>query len=339
MFCFNKALQTHITASTTHDTATGSTQAEGSSHPNTVTHASKKRPLSFEQPSASFKKYKHSEGEVITMNTSMTDSPTPQADVMIGSSLQMSLSAAAPPTINNPLLIDTKFLDVKNELEHILQDCDTTAILNQCTHLMASSVNGITLFSSEYMQTLRECKHFPSFIQTLMPYYNWTDHSVLATVVDACNNSAASNLLQQFESHIDVSLPITDYPIPQPCPNMMPYDTSTHTVVAVRMNARQRIVSLQQMFDMQCLLQEKFQLTPHTLLLLAANNMNIIIYWSIPKCVVSVIATNITQISSDLHNSGIMELSIYPGFMFLTSSALRVGSLSYLNRLNCMVIP
>ena len=291
--------------------------AQDDSSLSTAPHVSKKRPMSFEGNQTSFKRYKHSEGDV------KTSAPVPQL-----------LSATSPSTISKP---HAMFLDIKCEIQHILQYCATAAIVDQCANLMASSVNNIALFTTEHIQKLRECKSFPSLIQKLSAYYNWIDHSVLAKVIDACNSSAASNLLEQFKSQIDLSLPITDFPIPPPSPNMMPYDTSTHTVIAVRLNAKQRIVSLRQTLDMQCLLQEKFQLTSHSLLLLATTNMSSVLYWSIPKCVVSVITSNIAQISNDLHNSGIMELSIYPGFMFVTSSTLRIGSLSYLNKLNFMV--
>ena len=287
----------------------------------------RKRPFSLEHP-APLKQLKQSKrGNVM--------SKTPTTDTAFGTYTQMDTAVQSllyPEQQRNikSKLVNIEFLIVKRKLQDILQSYDTKAMLEKCKKLMASDVNNIALFSSVQLQKFREYKHAPALIQEISPFCNWSNHSVLSEVIRACNNSDASNLLDQFVSQIDLSLPVTDYPIPQPSPNMIPYDTSSHTVLAVKLSTELINLSIQQVLDLQHLLQEKFQLSPHSFQLLAANSTPIL-YWTIPKCVVSVVTSNITDQRSFLHQNGIMEVSIYPGHIYATANTMRVGPLSFLN--------
>ena len=118
---------------------------------------------------------------------------------------------------------------------------------------------------------------------------------------------------------------------------MVPYDNSTHTVLAVKLNTELSKFSLQNVFDFRCLLQEKLQVTSHAFQLLAAKRSPTILYWIIPKCIGSVITTRISQQSSYLYQNSIVELSIYPGSVFLTTSSLKVGSLSFFTQIDQLV--
>ena len=284
----------------------------------------RKRPFSLEHPAP----LKHVKQDKESINIQITD--TASSHTQMDASVQSLLHPKQKRDLK-PKFVDTEFLNVKNQLQHdiILQSQDTKAMLEQCEKLMASDANNIFLFSNNQLQNFRECKQAPDLIQKLSPYFNWSNHSVLHEVVSACNNTIAANLLDQFNSQIDSSLPVADYPIPQPSPNMIPYDTSSHTVLAVKLIAELRNISLQQVFDRQHLLQEKFQLSLHCFQLLAANSTPIL-YWMIPKCVVSVITSKISQKRSFMYQNGIMELSIFPGLIYATTDSMRVGSLSYL---------
>ena len=233
-----------------------------------------------------------------------------------------------------PSSVITEFLDVKYQLQHVLQSCDAKAMFEECENLMASEANGTILFTSEYFEQLKDC---PTLLQKLNPYFNWINHSILSAAINACDNPVATNLLEQFDSRVDKSLPITDYPVPQPSPNMVPYDNSTHTVLAAKLNAELNSLSLQNYFDLCHMLQEKLQVTSHAFQLLAAKRSSTFIYWMIPKCVVSVITEKIPQQSSDLYQSDIVELSVYPDSVFTISSSLKVGSLCFLTQINHLV--
>jgi len=96
-------------------------------------------------------------------------------------------------------------------------------------------------------------------------------------------------------------------------------------------------LSLQNYFDLCHMLQEKLQVTSHAFQLLAAKRSSTFIYWIIPKCVVSVITERVSQQSSYLYQSDIVELSVYPDSVFTISSSLKVGSLCFLAQINHLV--
>ena len=290
----------------------------------------RKRPFPLEHP-APLKQLKQSEEDDSLHKAPITDSSS--AHTQMDTSVQrptplIMLHSAFKGFLQ--MSVNTEFLNVTDQLQNILQSYDTEAMLEKCENIMASNTNNIPLFSSNQLQIFKDCKQAPELLQKLSPFCNWSNHTVLHEMIRACNNSEASDLLEQFNSQIDLTLPVTDYPIPQPSPNMIPYDTSSHTVLAVKLSAELKNISLQQVFDLQCLLQETFQLSPHSFQLLAANSMPIL-YWMIPKTVVFVIASNITDQQSFLHQNGIMEVSIYPGLIYATVNKVRVGPLSFLN--------
>jgi len=290
----------------------------------------RKRPFSLEDP-APLKHIKQSEGSIGALKTQITDIP-------LGGHTQMDTSVQSlfHPEQKELFRFNTEFFNVKNQIQQILHYYDGKAMLEKCANIMASEANNIPLFSSDQLQQFGEYKQAPVLIQALSPYFNWTNHSVLFEVIGACSNPGATNLLYQFDSQIDSSLPVIDYPIPQPSPNMIPYDTVSNTVLAVKLSTELRNISLQQVFDIQKLLQNQFQLSSYVFQLLAAN-CTPALYWMIPKCVVSVITSNIAQKRILLHQNDIMDLSIYPGLIYATSNALRIGSLSFLGTYNLEV--
>ena len=232
-----------------------------------------------------------------------------------------------------PSSVDAEFLDMKLQLEQMLQDSNAQTVYEQCESLMASQEHDVALFSTDYLSSLKECNEVPEILQRLSPYFNWSDHSVLHALVQACYNSEAAMLLQQFDSQVDLSLPITEYPIPQPIPSMAPYDTSTQTVLAVKLNTELKKLSLQQVTKLRCLIQKNFKITEHSLQLMAAKSSSAILYWLIPKCISHLIDSKFLQDSS-LHGSRVQEVCIYPGTLFVSADILKLGSLSFLNEVD-----
>ena len=232
-----------------------------------------------------------------------------------------------------PSLVNAEFLDMKVQLEQLLQTSSSQMAYEQCKSLMASHEHDISLFSTEYLSTLKECSHISAILQRLSPCFNWSDHSVLHELVKACNNREAAELLQQFESKVDVSLPITEYPVPQPVPSMAPYDSSRQTILAVKLNTELSNFSLQQVIELRSLIQKNFQLTEHCLQLMAAKKSSTILYWMMTKCVSHLISSKIMQDSS-LQGSKVQEVCVYPGTLFINVTMLKVGSLSFLNHFN-----
>ena len=232
-----------------------------------------------------------------------------------------------------PSSVNTAFLDMKVQLEYMMQSIDSLKIYEQCKTLMASDDHNIALFTNEHLDTLKECHFAQQILQKLSPYFKWSDHSLLSVVVNTCNNPEAAVLLQQFDAQVDLSLPFTEYPIPQPIPSMAPHDTSIQTVLAVKLNTKLEELSLQQVIEVRCLIQKNFQITEHSLQLLAAKNKQSILYWMIPKCVCHLISSKIMQDVS-VSGIGVDEISVYPDTLFACVSDLKLGSLTFLTQIN-----
>jgi len=232
--------------------------------------------------------------------------------------------------------VNAAFLDMMMQLEAMLQSSSSQKVYEQCQSLMASHEHDIALFSNEYLNSLKACSFVPAIIQKLSPFFKWSDHSVLSAVVKACNNPEATMLLQQFDAQVDLSLPVTEYPVPQPVPAMAPYGTSSQTVLAVKLNSDLNQFSLQQVLELRCLILKAFQITEYSLQLMAAKSSSTILYWMIPKCVSHLISSKIMQDGS-LHVGKVEEISVYPGTLFVSASNLKLGSLSFLNQVSEMV--
>ena len=268
---------------------------------------------------------------------------------------QQPLAAAVTPIVSNnqsrkrpasflqpgshkyfkPSSVNAEFLDMKVQLVQMLQTSSSQVVYEQCKTLMASHEHDISLFPTEYLSTLKECRYTSTILQRLSPSFNWSDHSVLLEVVKACNNHEATELLKQFDLQIDVSLPITEYPVPQPVPCMAPYDTSMQTVLAVKLNTELSNISLKQVIELRGLIQKNFQITEHCLQLMAAKRYSTTLYWLITKRVSNLINSKITQEPSFLGDR-VQEICIYPGTLFVAST-LKIGSLSFQDEVNEMV--
>ena len=278
-------------------------------------------------------------GDPLDSESSQIESASLRSNNESGILKKSKLSSEHFPDLKylKPSLVNAVFLDVKKQLEDVLQACDTQALFKECRSLMASETHNIPLFSNEkYLQSISECDFGPEILQMLSPFFTWSDHSVLTAMVKACDNPKAALLLQQFDSQVDLSLPITEYPVPQPVPSMAPCDSSTHTALAMKLNTELGKFSLQQVFKLRCLIQQHFQITEHSLQLMAAKSSPTILYWVVPKCITHLISSHIMQDPS-LHDNKVEEVSIYPGTLFVNASTLKLGSLSFLNQIDEMV--
>ena len=221
----------------------------------------------------------------------------------------------------------TKYLNMTNELCKTLATCNSKILVERCESLMASDTQQIPLFSHEIV---KKSDLSSAIIQKLALQTNWSDHSILYSIVEVCNVPEAAALLTEFNSGIDPSQPLMKYPIPTPSHHMIPYGTSTHTVLAVQLNLQLHQTTFQSVIDTRSLIQEKCEVTPHCLQLLAvAKTSHTIIYWTIPKHVASLITSKVQQYQSDLHQNGIQQISVYPGAAFVIGSALTVGLFSF----------
>jgi len=238
-----------------------------------------------------------------------------------------------------PSTVVTIFLDTIMQLTEMLQNFDPQVIVTSCKSLKASEQANIPLFSTYFMEIFKANTSTATLLQKLSPFINWMDHSILIAVIEACNIPEATALLKEFSDKIDTSRPVTKYPIPSPSHHMVPYDTSTHTVLAVQLNLQLHHSTLQNVLDTQLLIQEKCEVTPHCLQLLAvAKTSHTIIYWTIPKHVVPLMISNVHKYQSYLYQYGIQQVAVYPGTILSTgSSVLTVGPFSFFAKVSSLL--
>ena len=233
----------------------------------------------------------------------------------------------------DPSSVLAEFLNMKVQLEELLHQCDPMQIMKKCGPLLASETLSIPLFPTDYEKKLQEIKHTPKLIQKISPFMTWDNHSILSTIADTSNIPEATMLLTQFDDRIDSSQPLSSYPIPGPSHHMVPYDNSTHTVLAVKLDLELYHTTLQNVIDARSLIQDQCKLTSHCLQLLAVAKTDLtIIYWMIPNTIAHLITANAAQFYNYYHQKGILQLAVYPGAMLCTGSALKVGPLSFFNQ-------
>jgi len=181
-----------------------------------------------------------------------------------------------------------------------------------------------------HITNLRSSTNIAVLLRTLFPYTNWCDHSIIRELVGGYNSPEAERVLDEFESHIDPGLLITDYPIPVYSSTMIPSKSGTYTVMAIAYNKELSSLSLQYVEVVKSIIIQKLSITKHACLLLAVADCGVtILYWLIPKSVSSVIMEKAQEYSDELFTSGILEVAIYPSFIFPTGSSDRIWSLAY----------
>ena len=214
------------------------------------------------------------------------------------------------------------FLDLLMEL---LQPYDYEMMMEQCRSLMASDHNDIKLFSSDQLKAFSQCNS--AILLQHLCFFTWSNCSILRNLICYC--SEAVKLLDKFEFSLDTSQLITLYPIPCFSLDMIPSDASTYTILAVRCKVELYESSLQYVYDVQSVMIEKCDITQHCLQLLAVRSDPTILYWTIPKCVVDLINTNVPLRSEYLYSRGIIEVIVYPDLLLTTGDDVYYGSLAF----------
>lgn len=217
------------------------------------------------------------------------------------------------------------FLYLIDQISKLLQSYKLE-LFPQCKNLKASDINNINFFSDDQIKQLSGYNS-ASILETISPLFTWSNHSVLRALVSCC--SKAVELLDEFDSKLDLYKPITSWPIPCLYHDMIPSDTGTYTILAVRHKMELHEFSLQCVYDVQSLMVEKCGITQHCLQLLAVRSNPTIFYWTIPKQVVHLINTNVPQHSEYFYSQGILEVSVYPNLLLTTGDDISLGSFTF----------
>ena len=232
----------------------------------------------------------------------------------------------------NPPSIVTEFVKIKVQLDKLLKFRELKPLAKKCTSLLASDAHNIPLFSTDYIQGIQQINTFNELTQKLSPFITWDNHSILNTIIQTSDIPDAAMLLSQFDDSIDLSQPLTRFPVTTPNHHMVPYDNSTHTILATKLGIELEHCTLQNLLDIRSLIQDKCKLTTYCLQLLAVAN-SAIIYWMIPKSITHLITANAVLFQNCFHCNGILQLAVYPGALFCTGSILKVGPLSFFNEI------
>ena len=228
-----------------------------------------------------------------------------------------------------PSEVNREFLQLTDRLNELMQFCDPKMIMEHFSTLMASDVHNITVFPTEYVKKLQNYNHTPSLLRILSSFWTWSDSSVLRMLLKS--SSGVVSLLDEFDVQTDLSQQLASYPLPSPSPCMAPSDNGTHTVLAVKCAQQYYQCLLKHVFEVRSHMTEKFEITSHSLQLLATKNSSTVLYWLIPKSVVALISTKVLEYSSALYAVGVLEVSIFPGTRIATKAVNLFGPLVFLS--------
>ena len=226
-------------------------------------------------------------------------------------------------------VVNREFLQLTDQLNELMQFCDPEMIMEHCSSLMASDVHNIPVFPTEFVKKLQDYNHTPSLLRILSSFWTWSDSSVLRVLLKS--NSEAVSQLDEFDAQMDLSQQLTCYPLPSPSSCMAPSDDSTHTVLAIKCAQQYYQCLLKHVFEVRSQMTERFEITPHSLQLLATKNSSTILYWLIPKSAVALISAKVVEYSSVLYAAGILEVSIFPGTRITTQAVNLSGPLVFLH--------
>ena len=239
-----------------------------------------------------------------------------------------------PETIYNPQFSYIKgasmlisFFQVVDLIGELLQIYHVQMLTDQCKYLMASNEHNINLFTNDQIEQLNKCDTVSLLLLKLNPFFTWSSHSILRALVDQC--SEAVTILDDFDSRVDTLLQIASYPIPCFSADIIPSNTGTYTILAVRSKAELYECSLQYIYNVQSVMIEVCDITRHCLQLLAVRSDPTILYWTIPKCVVDLINTNVPLYSEYLYSRGILEVLVYPDLLLTTGDNVCYGPLAF----------
>jgi len=245
----------------------------------------------------------------------------------------------------DPSSVMAEFLDLRVQLEELLQSHDALSIVKKCSYLLVNDTHNfplfptdfavklvikdthnIPLFPSDYAKKLQEIKRIPELIQKLSPFITWDNHSILRTIAETSDVPGTTLLFNQFGDRIDSSQPLTIFPIPASSHHMIPYDNSTYTVLAIKLDFELYNPTIQNVIDAldQC------KLSPHCLQLLAVAKTNFtILYWMIPKVIYTFIYLKLLENFKLFHQNSILQMAVYPESVVFTDSILTMGPLSF----------
>ena len=225
----------------------------------------------------------------------------------------------------------TQFTELLQKLYELLQSAEAKNIMLVLTQLLASNSNKIQLFSQKELLECNNYNNVSGILKRLRHCWTWYDHGLLRLLFESCDLPKALKLLNDFHSSLDVSQPLSAYPIPDVSSSLAVYDHSSHTILATKHLEDHSTLLLQDVNRLKSMLSETFDVTEHCIRLVAIHSNPTVLFWMVPKCVVPVISAKVQEHCSFLSAQKISEVAIYPNTIIVTDGSLRVGLLAYLS--------
>ena len=223
----------------------------------------------------------------------------------------------------DPSSVLAVFFQVCDSVVELLASCHVEVLVDVCDNLMASDEHFVKYFSDKQMKRLKDCDYSLLLLQQLSLFFTWSNHSILRVLADQC--SEAVDILDNFDCRVNSFESIASYPISCFSLDMIPVDTSIQTILAIRCGQALYECTLQYVYDMQSVIIEKCDITKHCLQLLAVRSNPTILYWTIPKCVVHLIKSNVPL----LYSRGILEVWVYPDLQLSIDDHINIGLLPF----------
>lgn len=227
-----------------------------------------------------------------------------------------------------PSTVEAVFQYTVKHVTELLSCCDPNLLIKWCENIMASDTHEIKLFTTNFMDKIKQLKTSAAILEMLSHYWNWSNYSILKVLAQF--SKLALDMLEEFGTRLNALLPITEYPVASLAVSMFPYDTSSNTVLTFECDEKLNH-SLQLVFDMQSLIVENYDITQHALLLLAVNSNPTMFYWMIPKSVVTIVSSRVLQCSKLFYSKGITKIFIYPSTVHVLDTAKTVWPYMFLN--------
>ena len=225
-----------------------------------------------------------------------------------------------------------KYLDLCDNLAHLLQSLQSRQLINAISCFVAVDTydNCVKQFSAKYIKQLSDCSNSIEVLMKLFPYSNWYDHSIIRELLEVCECSEGIHLLDEFDSRIDLMQPITEFPTYAPSSLIIPGDLSYHTVMATWHKQQLSSLKLCHIGGIKSEMVQMCNLTKYSCLFLAITKSDpAVIYWLIPRNLLSSISNSVWNFKDGFYVNGILEIAIYPNFVFSSSNTSRVLPLEH----------
>ena len=231
-----------------------------------------------------------------------------------------------------PSIIILKYLDLYDNVVQLLQSVHPRMLIDAVSQFVAIDTYDtcVKQFSAEYMKQLSDCSNSVEVLVKLFPYSNCYDHSIMRELLEECNCSKGVQLLDEFDSRIDLMQPITDFPMFVPSTLMIPSDTSYYTVMAIKHKQEMSSLKLCHIGEIKSKLVQMCNLTKYSFLFLTVTKSNpAFTYLLIPRNLLSFVSNMVWNFADFLYENGISEVAIYPNFVFSTSNTSKALPLEY----------